>query len=215
MSGWISLHRDITKWEWYDDINTCRVFIHCLLKANHEPAKWRGIDIDRGQFISSLSKLASETNLSVKQIRTSISKLNKTGEVASDGQAKHTVFTIKNYDKYQLEGKQTGKPRASEGQAKGKLGATNNNNNNEKNENNKNIVPPKLDWVIDYMKEKGANQSEAEKFFDYWESTGWSRKSGKVKDWQATVRTWLKNSKPIEEHNESVGTPSWFKGGCL
>jgi predicted transcriptional regulator len=135
MTGWVSLHRDITQWEWYDDINTCRVFIHCLIKANHEPAKWRGIEIERGQFISSTSKMASETNLTVKQVRNSISKLNKTGEVASEGHTQHTVFTIKNYDKYQREGKQTGKRGANEGQTKGKRRATNNNNNNEKNDN--------------------------------------------------------------------------------
>lgn len=129
MEGFITLHRKLLNWEWYDDVNTSRLFIHCLLRANHKDNNWRGINIKRGQFISSLSKLASETSLTVKQIRTSLKKLNSTNEVASKGQAQHTVFTINNYDLYQSEGK----PRASEGQAEGKRGATNNNDNNDNN----------------------------------------------------------------------------------
>lgn len=160
LQGWVSLHRDIINWEWYDDVNTCRVFIHCLLRANHEPAKWRGIDIDRGQFISSVSKLALETSLSVKQVRTSLGKLNKTGEVASEGRTQHTVFTIKNYDKYQSSGKPSGKQKASDGQAKGKRGATNNNNNNEDNENNEDI-PSRFEEFWDlYGKKTGRDVCE-------------------------------------------------------
>ena len=132
MEGFIMLHRKLLDWEWYDDINTSRLFIHCLLKANHKDNNWRGMSIKRGQFISSLSKLASETSLTVKQIRTSLKKLNSTNEVASKGQAQHTVFTVINYDTYQGEGKQ----RANEGQTKGKRRATNNNDNNDNNENN-------------------------------------------------------------------------------
>ena len=132
MEGFITLHRKLLNWEWYDDVNTSRLFIHCLLRANHKDNNWRGINVKRGQFISSLSKLASETSLTVKQIRTSLKKLNSTNEVASKGQSQHTVFTINNYDLYQSEGKQ----KASEGQAEGKRRATNNNDNNENNDNN-------------------------------------------------------------------------------
>ena len=64
------------------------------------------------------------------------------------------------------------------------------------------------------MKERDHDShDEAESFYDYWESAGWSRKSGKIKDWRATVRTWLKNSNKLP--TKSNGTPDWFKGGCL
>ena len=33
-TGWISLYRKFTEWEWYTDANTMRVFLHLLLKAN-------------------------------------------------------------------------------------------------------------------------------------------------------------------------------------
>ena len=59
--GWIKFHRKFINWEWYDDINTSRLFIHCLLRANHQDKKWRGITIKMGQFVTSLSKLSTES----------------------------------------------------------------------------------------------------------------------------------------------------------
>ena len=81
------MHRGLLDWEWYDDINVCRLFVHCLLRANHKPKQWRGKTIDRGQFWTSLDTLSAETGLSKKQIRVAFDKLKSTGEVASKGQA--------------------------------------------------------------------------------------------------------------------------------
>ena len=138
MQGWISLHRSMLEWEWYDDINVCRFFVHCLLRANHRDKTWKGITINRGEFISSLDKIARETGLSVSQIRTCLKKLKSTGEIASKSHTQHTVFIIVNYDKYQSDDKPYGKPVANESQTNDKRIATNNNDNNENNENNVN-----------------------------------------------------------------------------
>ena len=129
-TGWIKLHRQLINWEWYNDVNTTRVFLHLLMVANHKGNKWRGIEIKRGQRLTSISALASETNLSIKNIRTSIKRLKSTNEVASHSTAQHTVFTIVNYDSYQEVASEV----ASEGQAKGKQGATNKNDKTEKND---------------------------------------------------------------------------------
>ena len=34
--GWIKIHRQLTEWEWYDDLNTFRLFIskNIINKAN-------------------------------------------------------------------------------------------------------------------------------------------------------------------------------------
>lgn len=141
--GFIVVYRDILKWEWYTDVSTAHLFIHCILKANHADANWRGIEIKRGSFITSLQNLSTETGLTVKQVRISLEKLEKTGEVANCSTSKYRIITVKNYDMYQNEGKQKGKQegklrankRASKGQSEGKQRATNNNNNNKNNEN--------------------------------------------------------------------------------
>lgn len=141
-SGWIKLHRQLTEWEWYDDINTSRLYIHLLLTANHKDNNWRGITIKRGSRLTSLDKLSSETSLSVSKIRTSIKKLILTNEIASESHTQHTVFIIKNYESYQGDDKQIDKPVTNESQTDDKRIATNNNVKKEKNVNK-----TKKEWV--------------------------------------------------------------------
>lgn len=106
MAEFIKIDRKILQWEWYLNINTKVVFLHCLLKANWKDGKWQGIDIKRGSFISSYNKIASETALSVMEVRTALNHLKCTGEVTSKAHSKYTVFTVKNYDYYQSINKQ-------------------------------------------------------------------------------------------------------------
>ncbi len=132
-SGWVMLHRKLIEWEWYDDINTSRLFIHLLLTVNHKDNNWRGINIKRGSRLTSLDKISKETNLSVSKIRTSVNKLILTHELASKSHAQHTVFTVINYDAYQGDDKPDDKPVTNQSQSNDKALAT---NNNVKNENN-------------------------------------------------------------------------------
>ena len=81
--GWVKLHRQLENWEWYTDVPVKVLFLHCLIKANFEDKKWRGIEIKRGQFITSISNLAIETGLSVSQVRTALNKLETTQEVTN------------------------------------------------------------------------------------------------------------------------------------
>ena len=107
LGGFIVVYRDILQWEWYTDVNTAHLFIHCILKANHADANWRGIEIQRGSFITSLQKLSTETGLTVKQVRNSLEKLEKTGEVANCSTSKYRIVTIKNYDVSEISMKNT------------------------------------------------------------------------------------------------------------
>jgi hypothetical protein len=77
--GFIKLHRSLLKWEWYDDMNVFRVFLHLLLTANYEDKNWHGITIKRGQRVFSFEGLSKETKLSVRNVRTAIDKLKTTG----------------------------------------------------------------------------------------------------------------------------------------
>ena len=80
---YVKINRSLLEWGWYQDKNTCRLFIHMLLKANWKDGFFLGIEIKRGSFVSSLAKLSEETNLSVREIRTAIKHLESTGEVTS------------------------------------------------------------------------------------------------------------------------------------
>ena len=99
--GFISLHRAVLDWEWYGDINTSRLFIHLLLTAEYKDTTWRGRPIKRGQRACSLTELSKETRLTIRQTRTSLSRLQTTREVTCEKSSKGTVITINSYDKYQ------------------------------------------------------------------------------------------------------------------
>ena len=99
--GFISLHRAVLDWEWYGDINTSRLFIHLLLTAEYKDTTWRGRPIKRGQRACSLAELSKETRLTIRQTRTSLSRLQTTREVSCEKSSIGTVITINSYDKYQ------------------------------------------------------------------------------------------------------------------
>lgn len=93
------LHKILEK-GWYYDNNTVRVFFHLLLKANSISNKWQGIEIKRGSLITSRSKLANETNLSEREIRTSLSHLQETNEVTIKTTNRYSYISICKYDEY-------------------------------------------------------------------------------------------------------------------
>ena len=105
----VKLYKKMLKWEWYDDINTCRLFIHCLLKANWEPTKWHGVELQPGQFVTSLATLAKETRLSVQQVRTALDHLESTSEITSNSQSKYRIITVNSWNQYQASNKQPNK----------------------------------------------------------------------------------------------------------
>lgn len=79
--GFIMLRRELIDWEWYTDINTCKLFLHCLMKVNYSKKEWRGNVINKGEFITSYDKLAIETGLTVSKVRTALSKLINTDHI--------------------------------------------------------------------------------------------------------------------------------------
>lgn len=89
------------------DINTCRLFIHMILKANWKDGSFRGTTVPRGSFVSSISKLAEETNLTNDEVRTAISHLVRTGEITKQSSNKFTLFTVEKYELYQDNPNQT------------------------------------------------------------------------------------------------------------
>ena len=124
VSGHVILHRKILGWEWYMDINTCRLFIHMILKANWKDGKFRGTTVPRGSFVSSLDKLSEETKLTKREIRTAIAHLKTTGELTVRTTNKYSVFTIQNYDLYQSNDTQNDNQMTNERQTNDILSTT-------------------------------------------------------------------------------------------
>ena len=150
MEGWICLYKKLINWEWYQDGNTCRLFIHLLLLANYEDKYWQGQLIKRGQLVTSLEHLSDDLGLSVQQIRTSIKKLKSTGEITSKATNKYTLVTIERYEDYQSKEEKATSKITNEQQTNNKQITTTNNITN--------INKIKLNYLYLYITEK------AEKF---------------------------------------------------
>lgn len=101
MCGFIKIHRKLLNWEWSDDVPTFNLFIHLLLIANFEDAKYRGELIKRGQLKTGRHELAKITGLSEMQIRTSLNKLKSTNEITIESTNKFSIITLVNYSLYQ------------------------------------------------------------------------------------------------------------------
>lgn len=100
-NGYIKIFRKMLDWEWFSDVNTFYVFMYCLLKANWEDKKWRGIDVKRGSFITSRAHLSKELHLSEQATRTALEHLESTNEITKSTTAKYSVITVVKYDDYQ------------------------------------------------------------------------------------------------------------------
>lgn len=101
--GYIRVDRKILDWEWYKDNNTKNLFFHLLLKANWKDGNFMGNTIPRGTFVTSLQKLATETGMSIREIRTALEHLKTTGEVTCKTTNRYSMVTITNYEYYQAD----------------------------------------------------------------------------------------------------------------
>lgn len=119
----IKVFRKMLEWEWYKDVPTTKLFLHCLLKVNYKDKLWKGRKIKRGQFWTSIKHLSEETGLTVKQVRTSLEKLTSTNEITHDGTSSGSLITVNAFTRYQSQGQAKGKAEANEGQARGEQGA--------------------------------------------------------------------------------------------
>ena len=117
---YVKISRKILDWEWYTDINTKVLFLHILLKANWKPSRFQGTEVPRGSLVTSQQNMATETGLTIKNVRTALKHLENTGEVTVSRHPKFSVITVKNYNQYQSSGSQM----AVDGQSDGSRGAT-------------------------------------------------------------------------------------------
>lgn len=194
--GFITLHRQITEWEWYKDGNTKDLFLHLLLTANFTDTRFMGRKIKRGQIVTSLSSLAEETGMSVQNVKTALKHLISTNEVTNVSTQQYRIITVVKYDEYQsitnviTNDQQTPNKRPTNDQQH------HNNDNNDNNGTNKKrevFTPPTLDEIKQFIQETNSSVNP-EKFYYNYETSGWVLSNGrKMKNWKAAVKKWEQN----------------------
>ena len=168
-AGFILLYRQITEWEWYQNPNTFRLFLHILLKANFADGRFEGREVKRGQLVTSLPKLSVQTKLSIQQVRTALKHLISTGEITDEGTSQYRIITVVKYDQYQNDNRQDNSQSTDEQQTINRRATDDqqqyNNNNNNKNGiiKNNEIRPVAADdelWEIQSDHDRVINAAE-------------------------------------------------------
>lgn len=96
------------EWEWFGDVNTQCVFIYLLLSANIEDKHWQGIEVKRGQLVTSVASIQQGirgrrrmNTISTQSVRTSLSHLKSTNEITIQTTPNYTIITINKFNDYQ------------------------------------------------------------------------------------------------------------------
>jgi hypothetical protein len=140
---WLKLYRSMLDWEWYQDINTKVLFLHFLLIVNIRPQRKLGMSIPTGSIDRTQEQLATETGLTLRQLRTAISKLKLTGELTVVRGPKFSVYTLKNWSRYQAERQKIVRSFDSRATVeRQKSDSLNKNNKNIKNRKKEEALPP-------------------------------------------------------------------------
>ncbi len=153
---------------------------------------------ERGQLVASRSFLSQRWGWDKNTVKRFLSSLEATGRCTQgeyrdrDGRQTKpiTLITITNYDVFQGAAptpapEKKGRKKATDTPAKDKV---------------KRFVPPTVEEVEAYCMASGYDVN-ATKFVNYYSSIGWVVGKAKtpMKDWKASVRTWVANSTKYAE----------------
>ena len=79
--GFIKLSRSITACGWFKDNNTLAVLVRLTLLAEWQSTVNNGVELKRGQLITTIPQIAEINQLTVQQTRTILDRLKSTGRI--------------------------------------------------------------------------------------------------------------------------------------
>jgi len=102
-NGYVKLYRDILYWQWYQNPNVLRMYIHLILNSSFKDFEFEGKPYKAGSIITSRKRLSTELKMSEWQVLNALEKLKSTGEIAVNTTNRFTVITVNNWNKLQNE----------------------------------------------------------------------------------------------------------------
>lgn len=109
MKGWISIYRQMQEhwiWKSKEPFDKRSAWIDLLLMVNYQKEKIEFdntiIEVDKGQRITSLEKLANRWGWSRHKVSDFLNRLEQEHMLVQVRDKKKTLISIANYDKYQF-----------------------------------------------------------------------------------------------------------------
>lgn len=96
--GFVQLSDDLTSWEWFDDKNTVYVYLWLMLRAAWCSARYHGIELERGQVITTYPEISEKCGVTIRQARTILDRLKTTGKATVKTTSKFSIITMLEYD---------------------------------------------------------------------------------------------------------------------
>lgn len=187
-NGWIKIHRSTLSWEWYKDSSMVHIFIHLLLSAQTSDCRFKGVELKRGQLLTTVRLMSSETGVSVRSIRTCLERLKSTHELTIQTTNHYSIITICNYDCYQDQ--ETGSDKQT---------------THQPTSNRQTIITRKKEYKEKEIdKEKESLPFESEKFIKNWNDFKEFRKQMKKPMTEVAVSRMLKRLVSLSKNREEV-----------
>lgn len=103
--GFALLHRKIMDVPFYKDAEAAHLWVHLLLRANHEQTLVStdvgDVMCERGEFITGRNTLAMETGLTADRVKSLLRKFHNLGMITTKSNNRFTVLKVVKYDEYQ------------------------------------------------------------------------------------------------------------------
>ena len=169
--GWISLHRKIQDTPIYSDSHAVHLWVHLLLKANHQDKEFlfNGVmqSVKRGQLLTGRKALSSETGINESKIQRLLKTFETCQMIEQQANNKSRLISITNYDSHQASEQQVNNTRTTDEQQ-----VNTNNNVNKDNKVNKFSFKNELiglgveesiadDWLTVRKKKRASNTQTA------------------------------------------------------
>ena len=118
--SFVKINDDIKQWAWYDDNNTLLVYIRLIVAASWCDTVCKNVSLKRGQVLTTVSKIAAENKITVRQARTCIELLKATNKLTIQTTPNYSVITITDYDCISENDKPNGKQMTNKRQTSDK-----------------------------------------------------------------------------------------------
>jgi hypothetical protein len=207
LTGWISLHRKTLESRVFANEGLLKVWIYCLLKANHDTAfvpmnTGRGeteVEVKPGQFIFGRNIAARELSMNSSTVYKRMKKLESMKNINIQSNTHYSLVSVCNWATYQENKKDKeqakGQPSNNQVTTKYQPSNTNNNDNNDNNENNIYgadflVYPKTVKECQDAGYTAGVTPEQAEIFFHKMKAASWLQYH-KNSDQYLPIKNWL------------------------